>query len=94
MLRAKPDRDREHPLDRDGADPNHPFAKGDRITAVRACDGGYGDPLARDPADVLDEDISIEKVLADYGLVITTRLEVDASATARERDQRRSAARS
>jgi N-methylhydantoinase B len=69
--------------------PYHPFSKGDKITAVRACGGGYGDPLLRDPADVLDDVlddyISIAKAKADYGVVITEKLAVDEEATKRER---------
>ncbi len=76
--------------------PYHPFAKGDRITAIRACSGGYGDPLERDPADVLDdvidEYITRDKARADYGVVITEGFEVDAEATRRERHARRATA--
>ena len=66
--------------------PYHPFGKDDRITAIRACGGAYGNPLERDPSDVLDdvldEYISREKALADYGVVISERFEIDADATA------------
>jgi len=72
--------------------PYHPFAKGDRITAIRACGGAYGNPLERDPADVrddvIDEYITRDKALADYGVAITDRFEVDAQATGRERQAR------
>ena len=72
--------------------PYHPFAKGDRVTAIRACGGAYGNPLERDPADVLDdvidEYITRDKALADYGVVITEGFEVDAKATSRERQAR------
>jgi N-methylhydantoinase B len=72
--------------------PYHPFAAGDRITAIRACGGAYGNPLERDPADVLDdvvdEYITRDKALTDYGVVITDRFEVDAQATGRERKAR------
>jgi N-methylhydantoinase B len=72
--------------------PYHHFAKGDRITAIRACGGAYGNPLERDPADVLDdvidEYITRDKALADYGVMITDRFEVDAQATDRERQAR------
>jgi N-methylhydantoinase B len=72
--------------------PYHPFNTGDKITAVRACGGGYGDPLLRDPADVLDDVlddyISIAKARADYGVVITETLALDAEATKRERAAR------
>jgi N-methylhydantoinase B len=73
--------------------PYHPFAKGDRITAIRACAGGYGDPLLRDPVDVLDdvidELISREKAFGDYGVIITDAFQIDAQATSRERQSRR-----
>ena len=46
--------------------PYHPFAKGDRITAIRACGGAYGHPLERDPADVLD-DVIDEYITRDKG---------------------------
>ncbi len=75
--------------------PFHQFAKGDSITAIRACGGGYGDPLERDPADVLDDVlddyIDAQKARADYGVVLAADLTVDAAATARERAARRSA---
>ncbi len=77
--------------------PYQPFGTGDKITAVRACGGGYGDPLERDPADVLDDVlddyIDVAKAHADYGVVITDKLQVDAAATTRERASRRSAGR-
>ncbi|MGH7006692.1 MAG: hydantoinase B/oxoprolinase family protein, partial [Alphaproteobacteria bacterium] len=76
--------------------PYHQFAKGDRITAIRACGGGYGDPLERDPADVLDdvldEYIDLSQARADYGVVIASDMTVDKDATARERASRRRAA--
>jgi len=60
------------------------FETGDRVEAVRACGGGYGDPLERDPADVLDDVldgyIGAEKAKADYGVVIAGRA-VDMKAT-------------
>jgi N-methylhydantoinase B len=69
--------------------PYRPFAKGDRITAVRACGGAYGDALERNPADVLDdvrdEYFGRDQALADYGVVITEKLEVDDEATRRRR---------
>jgi N-methylhydantoinase B len=72
--------------------PYHHFARGDRITAIRACGGAYGNPLERDPADVLDdvidEYITRDKALADYGVVITDRFQIDDQATARERQAR------
>jgi N-methylhydantoinase B len=69
--------------------PYHPFAKGDRIAAVRACAGAYGEPLQREPADVLDdvldEYMSRDRALADYGVVITDRFQIDIEATSRTR---------
>jgi N-methylhydantoinase B len=75
--------------------PYHPFAKNDRITAIRACGGAYGNPLQRDPIkvldDVLDEYIDRDKAFADYGVVISERFEIDADSTARERRARAAA---
>ena len=69
--------------------PYRPFAKGDRITAVRACGGAYGDALERNPADVLDDVrddyFGRDQAFADYGVVITEKLEVDDEATRRQR---------
>ena len=69
--------------------PYRPFAKGDRITAVRACGGAYGDALERNPADVLDDVrddyFGRDQAFADYGVVITEKLEVDDEATRRRR---------
>ncbi len=65
------------------------FAYGDVISFQQSGAGGYGDPLARDPArvleDVLDDYVSIEAARADYGVVIVGEggdLRVDAAATA------------
>ncbi len=45
------------------------------ISFQQAGAGGYGDPLARDPArvldDVLDDYVSIEAARDQYGVVIT-----------------------
>jgi N-methylhydantoinase B len=72
--------------------PYHQFQKDDSITAIRACGGGYGDPLKRDPTDVLDDVlddyIDVEKARRDYGVVIKADLTVDLAATARERAAR------
>ncbi|HMQ58330.1 MAG TPA: hydantoinase B/oxoprolinase family protein, partial [Rhizobiaceae bacterium] len=47
---------------------------GDVISYYSPCGGGYGDPLERDPAkvldDVLDEIISAQDARADYGVVL------------------------
>jgi N-methylhydantoinase B len=63
---------------------------GDRYVWFSCGGGGWGDPLDRDPAkvreDVLDEYVSIEGALHDYGVVIDSDTsELDAAATERER---------
>ncbi len=51
------------------------FAYGDVISFQQSGAGGYGDPLARDPArvldDVLDDYVSIQAARDQYGVVIT-----------------------
>lgn len=75
--------------------PYRGFKAGDRLVATRGCGGGYGDPLARDPTDVLDdvldEYISAEAALRDYGVVLTPGLTVDEDGTDGERQRRMSA---
>jgi N-methylhydantoinase B len=68
------------------------FAYGDVISFQQSGAGGYGDPLARDPArvldDVLDDYVGIDAARRDYGVVITgsgSDLSVDAAATQRLR---------
>jgi N-methylhydantoinase B len=63
-------------------------AWGDVISFQQSGAGGYGDPLARDPArvleDVLDEFVSRDAARAEYGVVITGEgldLRVDEAAT-------------
>ena len=72
--------------------PYHQFKAGDKLIAMRACGGGYGDPFERDPADVLDDvlDGYITRDMAerDYGVVISDALRVDTAATARQRGKR------
>jgi N-methylhydantoinase B len=50
------------------------FAYGDVISFQQSGAGGYGDPLDRDPArvldDVLDEYVSLDSARRDYGVVI------------------------
>ncbi len=72
------------------------FAYGDVISFQQAGAGGYGDPLERDPArvleDVLDDYVSLEAAREDYGVVIVGRgldLRVDEEATRRLRAERR-----
>jgi N-methylhydantoinase B len=59
--------------------------------------GGYGDPFQRDPGavleDALDEIVSVEGALRDYGVVLTGSVEdltlaIDEEATARVRAER------
>ncbi|MEN8195434.1 MAG: hydantoinase B/oxoprolinase family protein [Pseudomonadota bacterium] len=65
--------------------PYRPFSSGNKIIAIRACGGGYGDPMERDPEDVLDDVadgyLSVEKALSDYGVVINPGPAVDRTAT-------------
>jgi N-methylhydantoinase B len=70
---------------------------GERLEYRYGGGGGWGDPLARDPAavldDVWDEYVSVEGARRDYGVVITGSLEsmnlaVDADATRAERARR------
>ena len=68
------------------------FAYGDVISFQQSGAGGYGDPLARDPArvldDVLDDYVGIDAARSDYGVVITgagVDLRVDEAATQRLR---------
>ena len=65
-------------------------AAGEAIAYHYGGGGGWGDPLERDPArvldDVLDEYVSVERARHDYGVVLTGTLEaldlaVDAQAT-------------
>ena len=66
--------------------------KGDSVRHIVPGPGGYGDPLERDPAlvldDVLDEKLSIDYVRREYGVVIDPdTLSLDAEATATLRRQ-------
>src|SRR5262249_23531732 len=71
------------------------FAYGDVVSFQQSGAGGYGDPLARDPArvldDVLDDYVGIDAARRGSGVVITgskTDLSVDATATQRLRQAR------
>ncbi len=65
--------------------PNMTARAGDRIVMIGPCGGGYGDPMARDPAlvleDVRDGLISPETALRDYGVAIAESMTLDAPAT-------------
>lgn len=76
------------------------FAYGDVISFQQSGAGGYGDPLERDPArvleDVLDDYVSIEAARAEYGVVIAgtgMALRVDEPATCTRRAEMRIRAR-
>jgi N-methylhydantoinase B len=71
------------------------FAYGDVISFQQSGAGGYGDPLTRDPArvleDVREDYISVEAARREYGVVIAgtpPALTVDVEATAAERGRR------
>ncbi|MFC3227933.1 hydantoinase B/oxoprolinase family protein [Marinibaculum pumilum] len=53
---------------------NVPVGEGDFFTRPSAGGGGLGDPLEREPAavleDVIDEYVSVERALKDYGVVV------------------------
>lgn len=78
-----------------------PIDVGQRIVYDYGGGGGWGDPLDRDPAavldDVLDEYVSVEGAERDYGVVLTGSLDdltlaVDEAATTARRAERRRAA--
>ena len=71
------------------------FTYGDVISFQQPGAGGYGDPLQRDPArvleDVLDDYVSLDAAREHYGVVITgdgMDLRVDDAATRAERGRR------
>lgn len=71
-----------------------PFDASSMIYALSGGGGGWGDPLDRDPErvrqDVIDEYVSVEGALADYGVVLDPeKLVVLEDETNRKRAQRR-----
>jgi len=70
-----------------------PIGAGDSFSRPTAGGGGFGDPLQRDPAlvleDVIDDYVSIERAAMDYGVVIKAidaeicSYEIDEAATER-----------
>jgi N-methylhydantoinase B len=72
----------------------HAFAAGDRLVIEGVTSGGYGDPLDRDPAlvldNLLDELISPEQARDVYGVVVAGRT-VDEDATTARRTELRAA---
>ena len=73
---------------------NTPSPPGSIIATFKGGGGGWGDPLKRDPnqvlEDVLDDFISREKAERDYGVVIDRDLTIDVDATRERRDQKAS----
>jgi N-methylhydantoinase B len=55
----------------------HDIGAGDIFELISQGGGGFGDPLERDPAlvlqDVVNGYVSCEKALADYGVVLARR---------------------
>jgi N-methylhydantoinase B len=77
-----------------------PMEAGDKINFDYGGGGGWGDPLTRPAArvldDVLDEYVSVEGARRDYGVVLTgsleeLTLEVDEAATEARRAEMRAA---
>ena len=73
--------------------PHTVVAAGDRFVCEGPAGGGYGDPLEREPAqvldDVLDGYISAESAERDYAVIITSARTVDEAATVAARAARR-----
>ena len=73
--------------------PNMAAKTGDRVIMIGPGGGGYGDPLERDPhqvlEDVRDGYLSIEGALSDYGVIITAAGDLDEAATTAARRSRR-----
>ena len=73
---------------------NTPSPPGSIIATFKGGGGGWGDPLKRDPnqvlEDVLDDFISRENAERDYGVVIDRDLTIDIDATRERRDQKES----
>jgi N-methylhydantoinase B len=65
------------------------IGKDGRFVCYGPAGGGYGNPLERDPADVVDDVldgvISVETALRDYGVVVSAKGVVDAEATRKTR---------
>ncbi|MFN3261072.1 MAG: hydantoinase B/oxoprolinase family protein [Pikeienuella sp.] len=78
-----------------------PMKTGDVFSRPTAGGGGYGDPLERDPAavleDVIDDYVSVERAAKDYGVVIRAidpeilAYEIDAAETKKAREAIRAA---
>jgi N-methylhydantoinase B len=68
-----------------------PIGAGDIVVMQSAGGGGYGDPLARDPAHVREDVragyVSPERARLGYGVVLMPNGDVDLSATRAERER-------
>src|SRR5712691_11123956 len=71
--------------------PHMQIRAGEKFVCVGPAGGGYGDPLARDPArvreDIADGFVSTEAAKHDYGVVLSAPGIVDEAATARLRSE-------
>jgi N-methylhydantoinase B len=69
--------------------PHTAVQAGDKFVCVGPAGGGYGDPMLRAPQQVLEDVtdglISIDTAANDYGVIITTDLNLDEAATAQRR---------
>ena len=69
--------------------PHTAVRAGDKFVCVGPAGGGYGDPMLRTPQQVLEDVtdglISIDTAANDYGVIITTDLNLDETATAQRR---------
>ncbi|PZC48148.1 MAG: N-methylhydantoinase B [Chloroflexi bacterium] len=70
---------------------------GEGMSVERGGGGGWGNPMSRDPElvreDVIDEYVSFEGALRDYGVALDEEtLEIDAAATEEHRQRRRAGA--
>ncbi len=72
--------------------PITPLSKGDRVVLVTGGGGGYGDPFARPPSDVLDDVhggyLTREQARQDYGVAIDPGGAIDEAATKKLRRSR------
>jgi len=73
---------------------HHPVPVNSEVIVRTGGGGGWGDPLARDPAavraDVQEEFISAQSAREDYGVVLRDDLSIDELATERLRNALRS----
>jgi len=80
----------DRPFPTPGKVGGHPMQDGDIIVLQSAGGGGYGDPLTRDPAavleDVVEGYVSIEAAKRSYGVIIHNE-QIDHSATVIQRTQ-------